>query len=51
MENKVISKKRLKLQKLLTIFKQNLELKSSEFNERRLKILNRCIERNQKNSQ
>ena len=47
MENKVISKK-AEIAKIIKIFKQNLELKSSEMNERRLKILKRCIKRNEK---
>ena len=47
MDNKVINKKP-ETSKIVKIFKENLELKSSEMNERRLKIFKKCIERNEK---
>ena len=47
MDNKVINKK-AEIPEIIKNFKYNLELKSSEMNERRLKILKRCIERNEK---
>ena len=37
MDNKVINKK-AEIAEIVNIFKQNLELKSSEINEKRLKI-------------
>ena len=37
MDNKVINKK-AEIAEIINIFKQNLELKSSEINEKRLKI-------------
>ena len=47
MDNKVINKK-AEIAEIVNIFKQNLNLKSSEINERRLKLLKNCIERNEK---
>ena len=47
MDDKVISKK-TEIAEIIKNFKQNLELKSDEMNERRLNILKRCIERNEK---
>ena len=47
MENKVISKK-AEIAEIVKAFKQNLDLKSSEMSEKRLKIFKKCIERNEK---
>ena len=48
MDDKVINKK-AKIADIIQVFKQNLELKSSEINERRLKIKKKKgIERNEK---
>ena len=47
MDNKVINKK-AEIAEIIKNFKQNLDLKSSEVNERRLKISKKCIERNEK---
>ena len=47
MENKVINKK-AEIAEIVKIFKQNLELKSSEINEKRLKILKGCFQTNEK---
>ena len=47
MDNKVISKK-TKIAEIIKNITQNLELKSDEISERRLKILKGCIERNEK---
>ena len=47
MDNKVINKKS-EIAEIVKIFKQNLELKSGEMSERQLKILKRCIEKNEK---
>ena len=47
MDNKVINKK-AEILEIVNIFKQNLELKSDEMTEKRLKILKRCIEKNEK---
>ena len=46
-DNKVINKKP-EITEIIKNFKQNLDLKSSEMNERRLKIFKKCIERNEK---
>ena len=46
-DNKVINKK-AKIAEIIKSFKQNLELKSSEMNERQLKIFKKDIERNEK---
>ena len=47
MDSKVINKK-AEIAEIVNIFKQNLQLKSSEMNERQLKIFKKCIERNEK---
>ena len=47
MDNKAINKK-AEIAEIIKKFKQNLELKSGEINERRLKMLKGCIERNEK---
>ena len=47
MDNNVINKK-TEIAEIIEKIKQNLELKSSEMSERRLNILKRCIERNEK---
>ena len=47
MDNKVINKK-AEIAEIVNIFKQNLELKSSEMDEKRLTIFKKCIERNEK---
>ena len=47
MDNKVINK-RAEIAEIIKNFKQNLDLKSSEVDERRLKISKKCIERNKK---
>ena len=47
MDNTVINKK-AEISEILKIFKENLESKSSEMSERRLKILKNCIEKNEK---
>ena len=47
MDNKVINKK-AEIEEIIKNFKPNLELKTNEINERRLKILKKCIERNEK---
>ena len=47
MDNKTI-KKKTEIAEIVNIFKQNFELKSSLMDEKRLKILKKCIERNEK---
>ena len=47
MDNKVINKK-AEIAEIIKNFKQNLELKIDKMSERRLKILKRYIERNEK---
>ena len=47
MDNKVINKK-AEIAEIVKNFKQNLELKTSEMSERRLKILKGYIKRNEK---
>ena len=47
MDNKVINKM-AEIAKIVKNFKQNLELKTSEMSQRRLKILKGCIKRNEK---
>ena len=47
MDNKVINKE-VEIAEIIKIFKPNLELKSSEMNERRLKFLKKCVEKNEK---
>ena len=47
MDNTVINKK-AEISEILKIFKENLDSKSSEMSERRLKILKNCIEKNEK---
>ena len=47
MDNKIINKK-TEIAEIIEKLKQNLELKSNEMSEKRLKILKRCIERNEK---
>ena len=47
MDNKTI-KKKTEIAEIVNIFKQNFELKSSEIDEKRLKLLKKCIERNEK---
>ena len=47
MDNTIINKK-AEIADIINVFKQNLDLKSSARNERRLKIFKKCIERNEK---
>ena len=47
MDNKIINKK-TEIAEIIEKLKQNLELKSNEMSEKRLKILKRSIERNEK---
>ena len=47
MDNKVINKK-AEIAEIVNIFKQNLELKSSEIDEKRLNFFKKCIKRNDK---
>ena len=46
--DKTIINKKAEIADIINVFKQNLDLKSSARNERRLKILKKCIERNEK---
>ena len=47
MDNTIIYK-RAEIAEIVKAFKQNLDLKSSEMSEKRLKILKNCIGRNKK---